>query len=79
MTGDPWANGDTEEGPIPAPPYRRRDPVVRADDAEVQGIVLDVLFGGSMLTVKWLGGDVVTCRAEEVQPAPTTRDEAHHG
>lgn len=49
------------------PTYRKKDTVVRTDDATVQGRVLDVLFDGAMLTVKWYGGDVVTIPADQVR------------
>lgn len=51
-------------------PIKRGYGVMRADDNTVHGLVLDVLFDGSMLTVKWLGGDVETVRAEQVRSAP---------
>jgi hypothetical protein len=54
-----------------APPrYWTRDSVVRADDTTVRGRVLDVLFGGDMLTVKWYGGDVETIPSDQVRPDP---------
>lgn len=49
---------------------KRGHAVMRADDETVHGRVLDVLFDGDMLTVKWFGGDVETVRAEQVRPAP---------
>lgn len=49
---------------------KRGHAVMRADDNTVHGRVLDVLFDGDMLTVKWFGGDVETVRAEQVRPAP---------
>lgn len=49
--------------------HRRGDAVVQAADPSVRGRVLDVLFDGVMLTVKWFGGDVVTINADQVSPA----------
>lgn len=70
MTGDPRPNGEPEEGPIPGTTHHRGDAVMPVDGI-TRGRVLDVLFGGSMLTVKWLGGDVVTVQADTVRAAPT--------
>jgi hypothetical protein len=50
--------------------YWERDSVVRADDTTVRGRVLDVLFGGDMLTIKWYGGDVETIASDQVRPDP---------
>lgn len=50
-------------------PIKRGYPVMRADDNTVHGRVLDVLFDGAMLTVKWFGGDVETVSADQVRPA----------
>lgn len=49
--------------------YQVKDTVVQADDPTVRGRVLDVLFDGDTLTVKWFGGDVVTLPADQVRPA----------
>jgi hypothetical protein len=54
--------------------YRRGDAVVQAADPSVRGRVLDVLFDGGMLTVKWYGGDVVTIQADQVRPASAGTD-----
>lgn len=51
--------------------YHVKDPVTRADDATTRGRVLDVLFDGDMLTVKWYGGDVETISTDQVRPAPS--------
>lgn len=60
---------DPAEPPTPEP-VKRGYAVMRADDDTVHGRVLEVLFGGSMLTVKWFGGDVETVRADQVRSAP---------
>lgn len=52
-------------------PIQRGYAVMRADDNTVHGRVLDVLFDGAMLTVKWFGGDVETVTADKVRPAPS--------
>lgn len=57
----------TDDSP---PRYWPRDSVVRADDATVRGRVLDALFDGDMLTVKWYGGDVETIPTDQVRPDP---------
>lgn len=51
--------------------YHVKDTVVQADDPTVRGRVLDVLFDGGSLTVKWFGGDVETVTADKVRPAPS--------
>jgi hypothetical protein len=52
--------------------YHVKDAVISADDSTVRGRVLDVLFDGTMLTVKWFGGDVVTIPADKARPAPSS-------
>lgn len=51
--------------------YHAKDTVVQADDPTVRGRVLDVLFDGGSLTVKWFGGDVETVTADKVRPGPS--------
>jgi hypothetical protein len=50
--------------------YLPKDLVLRADDDTVRGRVLDVLFDGDMLTIKWYGGDVETIASDQVRPDP---------
>lgn len=50
-----------------APAWRRGDRVTMVDNTEMHGRILEVLFDGAMLTIKWYGGDVVTWTSDKVR------------